>query len=191
VRPRNSFQKKICIGVLLYLTFPLLPLAGEAKRPTTSKSCKEFVGEFYSWYLELKLKNSGTRTSDLALKARLGFFSPYLVQLLREDSAAQDKAGSDLVSLDADPFIGADGPADRYLVKRVTLKNGKCWAQVYGVREHQEGPMPDVTPELELKNDQWRFVNFYFPSPSDPKSWNVLDELRSIRKSLRGYKPKK
>lgn len=182
---------KTCICIFFCLTFSV-SLSGQANRQaSTGKSCKAFVVEFYSWYLELKLKNFGERTSDLALKARPNFFLPYLAQLLRENSAAQDKAGSDLVSLDADPFIGADGPADQYLIEKVTLKDGKCWAEVHEVRDHNEDKAPVVTPELELKNGRWRFMNFYFPRPSGFKSWNLIGELKSIRESLRNYKSKK
>ena len=178
-----AFNGKACIGMFLCLAFSVSVLGQEKKPANTNQSCKQFVGQFYSWYLDLKLKDNPTRTSELAVKAKPDVFDPSLAQQLREDSAAQDKAGSDLVSLDADAFLGSDGPADRYIVKQVTFKGGKCWAEVHGVREHKEGKAPEVTPELEMNNGQWRFVNFYFPSPSKPKSWNLLGELKALRES--------
>jgi len=179
----TALNSKTCISVFLCLTFSVSIYGQEKKTANTNQSCKQFVGQFYSWYLELKLKDNPTRTSDLALQAKPDVFDPALAQQLREDSDAQEKAGSDLVSLDADAFLGADGPADRYIVKRVTFKDGKCWAEVHGVREHKEGKAPEVTPESEMNNGQWHFINFYFPSPSKPKSWNLLGELKALRES--------
>ena len=88
---------------------------------------------------------------------------------------------------DADPFLGADGPAERYIVERITMKDGKCWAEVHGVWEGKENETPDVTPELVLKNGRWLFVNFYFPSPSDPKAWNLLSALEADRELQKEY----
>jgi hypothetical protein len=65
----------------------------------------------------MALKTNRSRTSDLALKSKPYLFSPDLVQQLREDSDAQEKAGSDLVSLDADAFLGADGSANVTLLR--------------------------------------------------------------------------
>jgi len=104
---------------------------------------------------------------------------------LKEDSDAQKKAGSNLVSLDADPFLGADGPAERYIVERIRIKDGKWWAEVHGVWGGKERETPDVTAELVLKNGRWIFVNFYFPSPSDPKAWNLLGELEADREAAK------
>lgn len=135
------------------------------------------------------MKHNRSRTSDIALKSKPYLFSPDLVQQLKEDSEAQERAGSDLVSLDGDPFLGGDGPAERYMVERITMKDGKCWAEVHGVWEGKENKTADVTPELVLSNDQWRFVNFFFPTPSDPEAWNLLDGLKAIRKQQKKYKP--
>jgi hypothetical protein len=110
---------------------------------------------------------------------------------LQKDSAAQDKAGSDLVSLDADPFFGADGAAERYVVKKVRLKEGQCWAEVHGVWGGDESATPSVTPQLVLKNHRWVFLNFYFPTPAAPNGWNVLDELKASRKLQQKYGARK
>jgi hypothetical protein len=180
-------KAKACVGLFLCLTLSISVFGQEKGQQNTSKSCREFVGRFYTWYLAIALSQNRLRKSDLAVKSRPYLLSPDLVRQLREDSEAQEKAGSDLVSLDADPFLGADGPAERYIVERITMKDGKCWAEVHGVWEGKENETPDVTPELVLKNGRWLFVNFYFPSPSDPKAWNLLSALEADRELQKEY----
>ena len=106
-----------CVGLCLCLTFSISLSGQERRQQNISKSCREFVGRFYTWYLGMALKTNRSRTSDLALKSKPYLFSPDLVQQLREDSDAQEKAGSDLVSLDADAFLGADGSANVTLLR--------------------------------------------------------------------------
>ena len=180
-------KAKACIGMCLCLALSMFALGQEKREQNTSKSCGAFVGRFYTWYVAIAVRHNRLPESDLALKSKPYLFSPDLIQQLREDTEAQEKAGSDLVSLDADPFVGADGPAERYAVEKITIKDGRCWAEVHGVWEGKQSETPDVTPELVLKGGRWLFVNFYFPSPSDPKAWNLLDALdadRELRKKF-------
>jgi hypothetical protein len=139
------------------------------------------VTTFYAWYLGRALKGTERPAWVLAFRYKGGEFSSDLVQQLREDLEAQRKAGSDLVSLDGDPFIGADGPAERYVVKRITKKDGRCWAEVHAVWNGEEDAAPDVTPELVIEKGRWLFVNFYFPAPSTPSSGNLLSMLKALR----------
>ena len=126
---------------------------------------------------------------DLAWRLRPYLFSPDLVRQLREDFEAQEKAGSDLVSLDADPFAGPDGAAEHYIVERVTITDKRCLAGVHGVWEGKERETPDVTPELVFKDGRWVLINFYFPSPSAPKATNLLGALKADREFRKKYGP--
>jgi hypothetical protein len=185
-----SFKPKMCIGLFLCMTL-CVPLLGlRRQNEETSKSCRDFVEGFYAWYLANALGPNQLPKSDLAWKSRPYLFSPDLVRQLREDFEAQEKAGSDLVSLDADPFVGGDGPAERYIVKGITIKDGKCWAEVHGVREGKESEKPDVTPELVFPDGRWRFVNFFFPGPSAVKGWNLLGALKADREFRNKYGPR-
>jgi hypothetical protein len=121
--------------------------------------------------------------SDLALKYRSYLFSSDIVQQIREDTNAQVRAGSDLVSLDGDPFVGNDGFGERYNVERITIKDGVCWAEVHAVWNGKEDESPDVTAELVVKGGLWIFVNFYYPSSSSPNSLNLLGELKALREA--------
>jgi hypothetical protein len=158
-----------------------LCLSGQERKPKrTDVSCREFVQEFYSWYLANASKDQ-ERDGGVALKHRSYLFSPAIVRALREDDEAQIKAGSDLVSLDGDPFVGGDGLGEGYIVEKVTVTNGRCWAEVHAVWDGKKDETPDVTSELVIKNGKWLFVNFFFPSPSDPKAWNLLGALKALR----------
>lgn len=152
----------------------------ERRRQSAGISCRQFVQEFYSWYLANASKDQ-ERDGGVALKHRSYLFSPAIVKALREDDEAQVKAGSDLVSLDGDPFVGGDGLSEGYIVEKVTVKDGRCFAEVHAVWDGKKDETPDVTPELVIKNGTWLFVNFYFPSPSDPKGWNLLNALKALR----------
>lgn len=171
------------IAASVFLCLALSPSAfGQLKRPQSANgSCREFVAQFYSWYLVNAPKE--WPAGDTALKNRSYLFSPAIVQAVREDEEAQAKAGSDLVSLDGDPFVGADGLAGSYIVETVTVRNGRCWAEVHGVWDGKEGKTPDVIPELAIKNGKWRFENFWFPTPSNPKGWDLLSQLQALRKT--------
>jgi hypothetical protein len=96
-------------------------------------------------------------------------------------------AGSNLVGLDADPFFSADGHGEGFVVKKITIKENKCWVEIHTVWDKTADVTPDVTPELELKGDRWIFVNFYYPTPSNPKALNLLDELKALRESWKAY----
>lgn len=181
----------VCVGLCLCFVFSIAAFGQERHQSNdAAASCQAFVTRFYTWYLGLPVKQKQMRKSDVALKSRPYLFSSELVRQLREDSNAQEKAGSDLVSLDADPFL-ADGAAERYSVRKVTLNGRQCWAEVHGVWEGKESTTPDVTPELLLNTDRWVFVNFYFPSPSSSKGWNLLDELKAAREMQKKYGPER
>lgn len=180
---------KMCVGLCLCLVFSVSVFGREERQKDTAESCRAFVGRFYTWYMAKAVGPTGLSKPKLAWGLRSYVFSPDLVRQLREDFEAQEKAGSDLVSLDADPFTGPDGAAERYVVERVTIKGRMCWAEVHGVWEGKERETPDVTPELEFKDGRWIFLNFYFPSPSAPKARDLLGTLKAHREFRKKYGP--
>jgi len=192
-------KAKIGGGSLLCLTFCSFLLGQERHQQRLDKSCQEFVSTFYTWYLgEAVVGVPGEATSDLALKDRPYVFSSDLYQQLSEDSEAQRKAPGELVGLDFDPFIGPDGPAERYIVEKVTTRDGRCWAEVHAAWNGIKNAATDVTPEPELvfKGGRWIFVNFHYHDPARPgQPFDLLTELKELRKSreqekaMRGKKP--
>jgi hypothetical protein len=176
----------ICkVGVILCLCLTLsISLFGqEARKQGNSRSCREFVEAFYTWYLPVALRNNSVPASDLALENRPHVFSSELLRQLREESEVQKKAGSNLVGLDADPFFTSDGHGDGFAIEKVTTDGDRCWAEIHIVWDGKKDATTDVTPELLLKAGRWRFVNFYYPSPSNPKALNLLSELKALRES--------
>ena len=167
---------------ILVVFLALCSSASAQTRPqqTLRSSCRKFVTNFYSWYLvndPIDQKAAG----DSALQDRSYLFSPAIVQALREDEQAQEKAGSDLVSLDMDPFAGPDGLAEGYKIEKIAIADGRCRAEVHGIRGGKEYETPDVIPELTIKNGTWLFVDFCFPSPSEPKGSSLLAMLKELR----------
>ena len=175
------------IAICLCLTFSI-SLSSQVRRRIQgdNKSCRDFVGTFYTWYFPIASRNNREPASDFALKERAYVFSSELLWRLREESEVQKRAGSDLVSLDADPFFGADGAGEGFVLEKITIKDDRCWAEIHTVWE-KEDATPDVTPELALRHGRWLFVNFYYPSPSDPMALNLLSELKAIRESWKAY----
>ncbi|MFZ0306401.1 MAG: hypothetical protein WAL75_27190 [Terracidiphilus sp.] len=173
--------KSISLVFILYLALSSSVSSQQRRPQSASSSCRKFVGEFYSWYLDKAAKEKVNRDGLVALKYRSYLFSPAIVRALQEDNEAQEKAGSDLVWLDADPFVGPDGFGEGYIVEKVTVRDGKCFAEVHTVWEGKEDEPPDVIPELAIRNGRWLFVNFYFPSPSNPKGWDLLGALKGMR----------
>jgi hypothetical protein len=168
----------------------------ERQQQNRDKSCREFVETFYAWYVAKALSHGPVPAWDLALRYRPYVFSSKLLQELSEDSDAQKKAPGDLVGLDFDPFLATqDFPAERYVAERITVKDGRYWVEVHGVRRGKESESPDVTPELIFKNGRYIFVNFHYQDPSRPGwSWDLLRELndlRGYRKQGSGGKSKK
>jgi hypothetical protein len=180
--------KPISVALFLCLAFSVAVSSQERPPQSPSSSCREFVVKFYSWYLANDSKLTQHYAGDAALKYRPYLFSRAIVQALRKDEEAQDKAGSDLVSLDADPFAGPDGLAEGHVVEKVTVADGKCWAEVHAIWEGKEDKTPDVTPELALKNGSWLFVNFYFASPTDPRASDLLSTLKALREDEKKQK---
>jgi len=172
------------ISLVFFLCFAVsFSVSCQERRPESpSDSCRKFVGKFYSWYLAADSKGDQGPAGSVALKYRPYLFSRAIVEAVRGDYEAQEKAGSDLVSLDGDPWVGADGLSEKYIVEKVTATNGRCLAEVHAVWEGKEDEAPDIIPELSISNGRWRFVNFYFPSPSNPRGWDLLSALKALRK---------
>jgi hypothetical protein len=128
-----SVATRTFIWLNICLILPVSLVGQRRPEGATSKSCREFVASFYAWYAPIARADHKGPASDLAWEKRPTLFTKDLVGLLREESEAQNKAGADLVSLDADPFLGADGAGGRYVVKKTTTKGDTCWAEVHAV----------------------------------------------------------
>jgi hypothetical protein len=176
-------KTKICSGSFLCLIIPGLLGGQERRQQSLDKACREFVGTFYAWYLAKAVMESRGPAWNLALRYRRYIFSSDLFRQLSEDSEAQRKAGRDIVGLDFDPFLNTQDRGERYIVEKTTIRDGTCWADVYGVWDGKESSTPNVRPKLVRKGGPWIFVNFYYPDPSKPKPWDLLSELKELREA--------
>jgi len=122
--------------------------------PDVEKSCRNFVQQFYDWYVKRP-------ESSRALNYRSSAFSPELSRRLKEDDEAQAKVPGVIVGMDFDPFLSGQDPGDHYVVSRIKLKGEyTCWAEVNLAWSKN----PSVAAELVNNAGPWHFANFYYPS---------------------------
>ena len=164
-------MRKSAIALCIAL---FIPVFAAAQPPVDS--CKKFVDSFYAWYLPRILK-----TPDIfmvALKTKPDAFSPALRDALQKDFDAQTKVKEDIVGIDYDPFLGSQEPAETYNVKNVAMKNGSCFAEIWGkwpASSNDKNPKPDAIAELKPVGDAWQFVNFSYPYDNMELMGNLAD----------------
>lgn len=150
----------------------------------SERSCHQFVQDFYNWYFDhLDARpgsESGAFSSDEVLRSRPQLLSPQLLKLLKEDAAAQARNPDYIVGLDADPFLNAQDWDGKYTVKKVTVKENHCRAEVWGT---DAGVQKDVVePELESNGSTWVFTNFHDSADLDPQDReNLISQLILLR----------
>jgi len=151
------------------------------------KSARDFVQEFYAWYVPRALKAHEGPAWDLALEYKAHAFSPELLRALKADSDAQAKVSGEIVGLDFDPFLNTQDPCERYECGTVAKKGGEYWINVYGICSGKRSETPDVVVELMPRGDGWEFVNFHYENliKDHPASADLLAILRLLRRDRR------
>jgi hypothetical protein len=179
----NGLSQRISPWILVLLLATCLSQTGRGQdTQTIDASCRSFVQSFYDWYIKQLDSSNGS------LKDRPSAFGPKLYDALMEDMEAQAKA-DEIVGLDWDPILSGNGRpfGDHYLVGRITVKSeAVCWAELHDTPSGKKSDEPVVAAELENKDGQWRFLNFYYASPKSGFS-NSLSHggLLTILKNLR------
>ena len=135
-------------------------VAVQAQSQEPAQSPREFVEEFYNWYVPKALSQNPV---DLALKLKSPRFSTQLAQLLKEDSAAQAKC-AEIVGIDFDPFLSGQDPADHYEVGDIAHEGQTYRADIYRLESGKRTDKPDVRAEFVQSQGHWVFVNFLYPS---------------------------
>ena len=161
---RISAMKVCCWFVLLMLLSSLGAQAQDSK--AVSKSPREFVQEFYKWYVPKALNSKITRAWDLALKYKGSAFSHELAQLLREDSAAQAKC-EELIGIDFDPFLNTQDPANGYEVGEIKQNDKHYRADIYSVESGKRSEKSRVSADIVENEGHWVFVNFFYSDGGD------------------------
>ena len=172
--------KKEIFGVATIVSLLLNGTASQSQDTANNEAaCANFVQKFYDWYLaKSKQDNSKLSPEEIAIQQKAGSFSPVLIRELREDLKASAASKDGIVGLDFDPFLNAQDVATKYSVGKITSKNGKWYANVYGTWNGKKNAKPDVVPELTCDQGKWIFTNFDYEEP--PKS-NLLTVLKSLR----------
>jgi len=167
----------------LLLSLACTPLYPQTAPAATETSCRQFVQQFYDWYL-LKAKSSNDRASDLVLKEKSYVLSRELAKQLKEDSAAQNRAKGELVGLDFDPFLNTQDPSfEKCVTGKVVVQAAACRAEVTCNFPGPQGDKSVIKPELTFNGSQWLFVNFHYHFDSgDDNLLNILKGLREERK---------
>jgi len=156
--------------VCCWLAFVMLSApAGHAQRAQGNgevpKSVREFVQQFYSWYVPKALSANTDPAWILAVNERSAIFDRELVKRLREDAAAQAKC-RELVGLDFDPFLNSQDPADRYEVKGISRSGQHFRADISGVPPGRS-PKPDVSVDVLNTGARLVIVNFFYSGGTD------------------------
>jgi hypothetical protein len=141
------------------------------------KACREFTESFIAWYVPLVLRDSSEPASVLAIRRKPAIFSDRLRKSLEEDRKAQEQS-KDIVGIDFDPFLSAQDPAEKYLVEKVTVEDGKCLADIKADKSNSWAW--DVRAEAKQRDGAWRFTNFHYNTSIVPN--DLLSILRDLKR---------
>lgn len=174
----------------------MLPVRAQEKSPANNESsCLTFAQAFYNWYITIDHRPApssqgfGTWAGTLKYEGR-NPFSPEITRALIA-SDAESKADGD-PALDFDPVLYNPCIPAHYVVRRVTRKDDRYWADVYDMSSESgcragRGELPDVVAEMVFEDGQWQFVNFHYPDP-DPAHAAWVHDLLGLLKYQ--YQPK-
>jgi hypothetical protein len=156
-----------------------------------SKSVRDFVQEFYSWYVPEAVKEHKGPAWDPALKYKSHTFSTELLRALKEDSRAQARVKGVIIGLDFDPFLNTQDPCEGYELGNISRKENDYWVEVYSVCSGKRSEHPDVVCEVGRENGNWVFVNFLYENMMKeyPNSANLLATLKLLQEERKHNSP--
>lgn len=167
--------------ILPFALLTCLPLRAEVDQ--SPPAAKEFVANFYRWYVPFAHADHAGPAFTLALKRDPSIFSAELLKALRGDAAAQAMVSGEIAGLDSDPFLNSQDPDERYELGDVSTKGNRYLFALHGVSAGQRQPQPTVIAEVEQKSGRWIFVNFHSADGSDLLS--TLNKLKAGRREKR------
>ena len=184
----------ILLGAVLAVSGASCAFAQDAEQRRNEKSCRDFVRQFYDWYVPGVGKphhSGGLFVSDV-LRKRPKWFSADLLQMLKEDTTANEKSRSRgaIDGLDFDPFLNTNGDfGSKASVNLVRIQDGQCRAEVIGIEDGK--PLGRVEPELAIMGTSWVFINFHYGSrfSKDDNLVVILKQLSDARRKDRVDKP--
>jgi|SRR5579863_5118178 len=158
-------------------------LPAQTRTREDTESCQRFTQAFYNWYVAKVFQSFHDKNADPLLEG-LDYkghpFSRGLVQGIRKVRAEEVKSHGAI--LDFDPILNSQDPAEHYLVRNVTEKDGRYLAEIYGVWHTPPSDLrkgPQVVAEIIYRQGRWVFVNFHYPGSPFPESENLVSILKS------------
>lgn len=165
------------ISILFVFISPLLVMAGDV--PASTDAAKNFVQDFYDWYVPLSAKSDGTQPDMVALNQKGQSFDHELGRALRADLARQARTPGEIVGIDFDPFLNAQDLTGQYVAGAVHPIHGRFRVDVWS-RDVTNGPDKVVViAEVVRRHGTWQFTNFYYP-----KNGNLKSILRAQKNDL-------
>jgi hypothetical protein len=161
----NRIFLVLCAGFLSMAGGSYSLMAQPAEGRSQGRECREFVQQFYVWYVRAASSETKEPAWRHALKSKPYAFSRELTKRLRDNSATP--AGEYLLELDFDPILNTQEPNNPRIVGGAKRKADGCWVEIYGFIDGKKSVRPLVTPELILKDGRWVFVNFHYPEGGD------------------------
>ena len=160
---------------------PINSLAQTSTASIANTSCREFVQQFYAWYVPRVNTPKANAESD-ALQDKESAFGSKLYRALKDDFDAQARSRK-IVGLDFDPFLDTQAPDSEYVIGQAEASEGKCFVYVYGLSLGKRNGKPAVQPELARSKERWVFVNFHYESqwPEDENLLSILKMLKADR----------
>ena len=149
----------------------------------TESSCRQFVQQFYDWYLpntHVKAEKTNGPALDFALKSKRSLFDPELVRAVEQgkEQARRDEEPF----LDFDPVLNTQDPADKYIAEQTTVHGSHCSASVYGVWSQKKTDEPEVVAELFHTDQGWQFADFIYTNADHPDNKSLRRMLRFLLK---------
>ncbi len=157
----------------LILTLFLIPLPSIA---LDSHEQLRFVKDFYQIY-HFPSKNPPTYETVFNKNKKL--LSTELSTALEEN-----------LSLDFDPFLNGQDPAENYKIGQIRLKDKAAWVEMFEVREGKKASKPSFWVETRLQNSSWMISNFHYSNEGSENS-NLLSILKSLKEERQKTKRKK
>ncbi len=127
-----------------------------------SKSPREFVEQFYAWYVPRAQSEDSTQGWNNSLKLMRWDLSAQLAKLLEEGAAARARC-KEAVGLDFDPFLRTNEPSDHYEVGNIDRIGDHYRAKIHRIVSGKRKDVPDVIAEFVRKEGRWFFLDFYNP----------------------------
>lgn len=134
--------------------------AGQATPTPSSSAAEHAVAEFYAWYVPIWQGEQGPHLR--ALRERRAQFAAPLVAALEAEAAATAQGGEEVDGLDADPFLNAQDPCERYRPVHTERRGDRYLVDVLGEGGCRGHTTPDVIVEVAWRQRRPVFTNFLY-----------------------------